>query len=179
MIHAVSPPRCSCEAMWGPLVIASAVAHVGCPPARELAGPWSALAPQRSHPTTPSSFSVTPVWLRVLPPPLNWGGIWVCTLAETVDKSDEWTTVCVAPELRARYSVGFYTKKLGRTLHALTRDEWETELVSAAGGPEEADNRGEGGVSSVECDSSSEVGNELMAAMRASVDPCWCCAILC
>ena len=55
-IDAESLLRWPWEAMWGPLVIASALAHVGCPPAPELAGPWSALAPQRSRPTTPGRF---------------------------------------------------------------------------------------------------------------------------
>ena len=45
LIDAGSPPRWPWEAMWGPLVIASALAHVDCPPAPELASLWSALAP--------------------------------------------------------------------------------------------------------------------------------------
>ena len=105
------------------------------------------------------------MWFGVLPPPPPWGGIWVCTLAEPGDWNDEWTTVCVAPELRVRYWVGVYTEELGRALHALTRDEWGAEPVSAAGGPEDADDGGEGDVSSVECDSSSDVDYELVAAM--------------
>ena len=37
--------------------------------------------------------------------------------------------------------------------------------MSAAWGPEDADDGGEGHVSSVECDSSSDVDNALLAAM--------------
>ena len=147
-------------------MIASALAHVGCPPAPELAGPWSALAPQCSRPTTPGRFSATPVWFGVPPPPpLGWGGVWVCTLAEPSDWDDKWTTVCVAPELRVRYWVGVYTEELGCALHALTRDEWGAEPGSAAGGPGASDDGGESDVSSVECDSSSDVNDELVAAL--------------
>ena len=56
LIAAGSPPRWPSEAVWGPLVIASALAHVGCPPAPELAGPWSALAPRYLRPTTAAGF---------------------------------------------------------------------------------------------------------------------------
>ena len=43
--------------------------------------------------------------------------------------------MCVAPGLPVRYWVGTYSEELGRELHALTRDEWGTETVSAAGEP--------------------------------------------
>ena len=69
------------------------------------------------------------------------------------------------PQLWVRYWVGIYTKGLGRALHALTRDKWETELVSAAGEPGDADEGEEGDVSSVECDSSSDVDDERVTAM--------------
>ena len=39
LIDTGSPNRWPWEVVWGPLVIASALAHVGCPPAPELAGP--------------------------------------------------------------------------------------------------------------------------------------------
>ena len=55
-------------------MIASALVHVGCPPAPELAGPWSALAPQCLRPTTPGRFSTMPVWFGVLAPPPPWLG---------------------------------------------------------------------------------------------------------
>ena len=151
--------------MWGPLVIASTLAHVGCPLTPELAGPLSALAPQRLRPTTPGRFSAMFVWFGVLTPPPGWGGIWVYRLAEPGDWSDEWTTVSVAPELRVRYWVGIYTEELGRALRAVTRDESETEPVSAAREQGDADEREGGDVSSVECDSSSDVDDELVTAM--------------
>ena len=55
--------------------------------------------------------------------------------------------------------------KIGRALHALTHDEWGAEPGSAAGGPGGSDDGGESDVSSVECDSSSDVDDELVAAM--------------
>ena len=73
LTDAGSPPRWPWEAMWGPLVIASALVHVGCPLAPELAGPWCALAPQRLRPTTPSRFSAMPVRFGVLTPRPGWG----------------------------------------------------------------------------------------------------------
>ena len=58
--------------------------------------------------------------------------------------------MCVVPELRVWYSVGMYTEELGRALHALTRYEWGTEPMSAAGEPADADEDEEGDVSSVD-----------------------------
>ena len=58
-----------------------------------------------------------------------------------------------------------YSEELGCTLHALTRDEWGTEPVLAAGEPGDADEDKGGDVSSVDCDSSSDVDDDLVAAM--------------
>ena len=130
--------------MWGPLVVASTLAHVGCPRLRSLRAPGLPLPRNARVPPRPASFQRRPCGSGCCRPPLGWVGNWVCTLAEPGDLSIEWTTVCVAPELRVRYWVGVYTEELGRALHALTHDEWETEPVSAAGGPEDADDGGEG-----------------------------------
>ena len=70
------------------------------------------------------------------------------------------TPVMSGPRFVSRLSsglgtrVGIYSEELGRALDAMTCDELETEMMSAARGPEDADDSGEGDVSSVECDSS-------------------------
>ena len=116
LIDAGSPPCWPWEAMWGRLVIASALAHVGCPPAPEHAGPWSALAPQRLRATTPRLFSAMPVWFGVLKPPSVGGGA-----SESAGLLNPATGVMSGPRF---VLVGIYIEELGRALRALTCGEW-------------------------------------------------------
>ena len=161
--------------MLGRGAVTSTHAHVGCPPALELGGPWSALALQRLRPTTPGRFSAVLVWFGVLTPPLGWGIISVYTHFEPGDWTHERTTVCAACELRIRYRVGEYTEELGCALHALNSDERGAKRISAAAQPWDDDNDEGGAVSFVDYDSSLGVDNELEAAMTS----CHALPVLC